>query len=107
MYMYAMIEIGGQQHRVSPGNTIKVQKIAGDAKEVSFDKVLLVSRDDDTVSIGNPFVLNAVVTADVQGDIKAAKVIVYKQKPRKGYRKLNGHKQNYTVLKIKDIVVGG
>ena len=104
--MYAVIEIGGQQHKVSPGNTIKVQKISGDAKEVTFDRVMLVS-SDETLSIGNPFVANAVVKADVQGDEKAAKVIVYKQKPRKGYRKLNGHKQIYTVLKIKDIVVGG
>ena len=104
--MYAVIETGGQQHKVSPGDTIKVQKIEGDAGEISIDRVLLVSKDEK-VSIGTPFISDAVVKAEIQGDVKGAKVIVYKQKPRKGYRKLNGHKQNYTVLKIKDIVVGG
>jgi len=104
--MYAVIETGGQQHKVSPGDTIKVHKLAGDEKEISLDKVVLIA-NDEKVSLGKPFITGAAVTAEVQGDIKAAKVIVYKQKPRKGYRKLNGHKQTYTVLKIKDIVVGG
>ncbi len=104
--MYAVIETGGQQHRVSPGDVVKVQKIGGSEKEISIDKVLLVSKDDK-VEIGSPFVKNAVVKAEVQGEGRYPKVIVYKQKPRKGYRKLNGHKQGYTVLKIKDIVFGG
>jgi large subunit ribosomal protein L21 len=105
--MYAVIETGGQQHRVTPGDVIKVQKIAGGAsQEISFDKVLMVSKDD-TVHVGKPYVENATVKAEIQGDLKADKVIVYKQKPRKGYRKLNGHRQNYTILKIKDIVFGG
>jgi large subunit ribosomal protein L21 len=105
--MYAVIETGGQQHRVAPGDVIKVQKIAGGAShEVSLDRVLMVSKDD-TVHIGKPYVENAAVKAEIQGDVRADKVIVYKQKPRKGYRKLNGHRQNYTVLKIKDIVFGG
>ena len=106
MKMYAVIETGGQQHRVSPGDVVKVQKIGGSEKEISIDKVLLVSKDDK-VEIGSPFVKNAVVKAEVQGEGRYPKVIVYKQKPRKGYRKLNGHKQGYTVLKIKDIVFGG
>jgi large subunit ribosomal protein L21 len=106
MKMYAVIETGGQQHRVSPGDTLKVQKIAGAAKEISIDKVLLVSKDDK-IEIGSPFVKNAVVKAEIQGEGRYPKVIVYKQKPRKGYRKLNGHRQDYTVLKIKDIVFGG
>jgi large subunit ribosomal protein L21 len=105
--MYAVIETGGQQHRVTPGDVIKVQKIAGGAsEEVSLDRVLMVSKDD-TVHVGRPYIENAAVKAEIQGDVKAKKVIVYKQKPRKGYRKLNGHRQNYTVLKIKDIVFGG
>jgi large subunit ribosomal protein L21 len=106
MKMYAVIETGGQQHRVAPGDTVKVQKIGSSEKEISIDKVLLVSKDDK-VEIGNPFVKNAVVKAEIQGEGRDPKVIVYKQKPRKGHRKLNGHRQGYTVLKIKDIVFGG
>ena len=104
--MYAVIETGGQQHRVAPGDVVKVQKIGGSEKEISIDKVLLVSKDDK-VEIGSPFVKNAVVKAEVQAEGRYPKVIVYKQKPRKGHRKLNGHRQGYTVLKIKDIVFGG
>ncbi len=104
--MYAVIETGGQQHKVSPGETLRVQKIAGTEKEISIDKVLLISKDDG-VQVGSPFVKNAAVKAEVVGHGRHAKVIVYKQKPRKGYRKLNGHRQDYTVLKIKDIVFGG
>jgi large subunit ribosomal protein L21 len=105
--MYAVIETGGQQHRVTPGDVIRVQKIAGGAShEVSLDRVLMVSKDD-TVHVGRPYIENAAVMAEIQGDVRADKVIVYKQKPRKGYRKLNGHRQSYTVLKIKDIVFGG
>ncbi|MHB8881873.1 MAG: 50S ribosomal protein L21 [Thermodesulfovibrionales bacterium] len=105
--MYAVIETGGQQHRVIPGETIKVQRLAAESgSEVSFDKVLVVSKDD-TVQIGTPYLTGAAVKAEVVGDKKDATIIVYKQKPRKGYRKLNGHRQIYTLLKIKDIVIGG
>lgn len=105
--MYAVIEDGGQQHRVSPGDSIKVQKIEKEqGTEINLDKVLLVSGDESTV-LGMPYVKNAYVKAEVMGNDKAPKVIVYKQKPRKGYRKLRGHRQDYTLLKIKDIVFGG
>ncbi len=105
--MYAVIEAGGQQHRVTAGDVIRVQKIAGDvSQEVSLDKVLMVAKDD-TVHVGRPYVEKAAVKAEIQGDMRSDKVIVYKQKPRKGYRKLNGHRQTLTVLKIKEIVFGG
>jgi large subunit ribosomal protein L21 len=104
--MYAVIESGNQQYRVSAGDTIQVQKIAGAGKEIKIDKVLMISKDD-AVQVGRPYIENASVKAEVVGDMRARKVIVYKQKPRKGYRKLNGHRQSYTVLKITDIVSGG
>ncbi len=104
--MYAVIETGGQQHRVVPGETVKVQKIEGTETEISLDKVLLISKGDN-VEVGAPFVKNAVVKAEVVGHSRYPKVIVYKQRPRKGHRKLNGHRQDYTILKIKDIVFGG
>jgi large subunit ribosomal protein L21 len=105
--MYAVIENGGQQHRVAPGDTIRVQKIShGSTKEINLEKVLMVAKDDDII-VGKPYVANASVKAEVVGDKKDAKVLVYKKKPRKGYKKLRGHRQNYTVLKIQDIVFGG
>jgi large subunit ribosomal protein L21 len=104
--MYAVIETGGQQFKVFPGDTIQVQKIVTGEKDVNLDKVLVVAKDD-SVFVGRPYLENASVKAEVQGDVRGNKVIVYKQKPRKGYRKLNGHRQGYTVLKIQDIVFGG
>ncbi len=104
--MYAVIESGGQQHKVAPGETLRVQKIEGTETEISLDKVLLIAKDND-VQVGSPFVKNAAVKAEVVGHGKYPTVIVYKQRPRKGYRKLNGHRQGYTILKIKDIVFGG
>jgi large subunit ribosomal protein L21 len=105
--MYAVIEAGGQQHRVAPGDVIRVQKIAGGvSEEISLDKVLVVAKED-SLHIGRPYVEKAAVKAEIQGDTRSHKVIVYKQKPRKGHRKLNGHRQTLTVLKIKEIVFGG
>jgi len=105
--MYAVIKKGGHQHKVSPGDTIKVQKIENDSgNEISLDKVLFISKDDN-ISMGNPFVENAVVKAEILGIEKGAKDIIFKKKPRKGHKKLRGHRQNYTVLKITDIVFGG
>jgi large subunit ribosomal protein L21 len=104
--MYAVIESGGQQFRVAPGDTIKVQKVPAGEKEISLDKVLVVSKDDN-LQIGKPYVANASVKAEIVGDVKSRKVLVYKKKPRKGHKKLNGHRQSLTALKIKDIVFGG
>jgi large subunit ribosomal protein L21 len=104
--MYAVIETGGQQHKVAPGETLRVQKIEGEEKEISIDKVLLISKDD-ALEIGSPFLKNAAVKAEIVGHGRYPKVIVYKQRPRKVYRKLNGHRQDYTIVKIKDIVFGG
>lgn len=105
--MYAVIETGGQQHKVTQGAMIKVHKLeTGDDKEISFDKILLLAKDEK-VHLGKPYIENAVVKAEVIGEKKSAKVLVYKKKPRKGYKKLRGHRQDYTVLKIKDIVFGG
>jgi large subunit ribosomal protein L21 len=105
--IYAIVENGGHQHKVSPGDTIKVQKIETEnGKEIDLDKVLFISKDE-SVSMGNPFVKNAIVKAEIQGDEKGAKDLIFKKKPRKGHKKLRGHRQNYTVLKITDIVFGG
>jgi large subunit ribosomal protein L21 len=105
--VYAVIETGGNQFKVAQGDTIKVPKI-GNVSEtvVQLDKVLLISKDD-TVFVGQPYLENASVKAEIQGSGKSPKILVYKQKPRKGFRRLKGHRQEYTVLKISDIVFGG
>ncbi|MFZ3122199.1 MAG: 50S ribosomal protein L21 [Thermodesulfovibrionales bacterium] len=108
--MYAIIETGGKQYKVSSGDTIKVDKMAEEAGvAVTLDKVLAVVRDekDKKNKIGAPYVKGAEVKAEVIGAVKGEKVIVHKQRPRKVYRKTNGHRQQYTALKINEIVIGG
>jgi large subunit ribosomal protein L21 len=99
--MYAIFEIGGKQYRVSEGDVLKIEKI-NDEKSVTFGNVLMVS-DGDNISYGNPYIESAQVTADILGTEKAKKVLVFKQKTRKGYRNLRGHRQQYTSVKINKI----
>ena len=101
--MYAVIETGGKQYKVSEGEVLKVEKLSATGS-FDFDKVLMVS-DGTKVAFGSPFLSSAKVTAEVIGDGKAKKILVYKQKPRKGYRKLRGHRQTYTQVKIKSIAL--
>lgn len=101
--MYAIIETGGKQYRVSEGDIVNIEKIDS-TEPVTFENVLMIS-DGDNISYGNPFLDSAKVTADVIENAKAKKVLVFKQKPRKGYRKLRGHRQQYTAVKIKSIQV--
>ncbi len=105
--MYAIVESGGKQYKVSPGQTVKVERlVAAAGVDVVMDKVLVVKKEDMTV-FGTPYVSGAKVIASVEGEGRAAKVIVHKQRPRKVYRKTNGHRQAYTSLKIKEIVLEG
>ncbi|MBI4688989.1 MAG: 50S ribosomal protein L21 [Nitrospirae bacterium] len=105
--MYAIIETGGKQYRVSSGDKINVEKLSADAGSgVTLNKVLAIMGDNQN-EIGTPYITGAAVSAEVLGNIKADKVIIHKQRPRKVYRKTNGHRQQYTTLKIKDITVGG
>ena len=100
--MYAIIATGGKQYKVSEGDIIKIEKLGkAEGESVTFDKVLLVS-DKETV-VGNPTVAGATVTASVVCEGKDKKVIVYKYKRKTGYHKKNGHRQQYTALKIEKI----
>ena len=100
--MYAVIATGGKQYKVSEGDVIKVEKLGVEAGQTyTFDKVLLVSGDE--VKVGAPAVEGATVEADVIGDTKGKKVIVYKYKRKTGYHKKNGHRQQYTAVKIEKI----
>jgi len=103
--MYAVIKTGGKQYKVSEGETLKVEKISGASGDViAFDDVLMISKDGDT-RVGTPVVEGAKVTGEIMAAIKGPKITVFKKKRRKGYRKKTGHRQQLTVLKIKEISI--
>ncbi len=100
--MYAIIATGGKQYKVAEGDVIKVEKLGVEAGEqVTFDQVLAVNNGE--LSIGCPTVEGATVSATVVANGKAKKVIVYKYKRKTGYHKKNGHRQQYTAVKIDKI----
>ena len=101
--MYAVIETGGKQYKVSEGDVIYIEKLnAEDGADVSFDKVLVVG-EGDSVKVGSPLVEGAVVNGKVIKSAKSKKIIVYKYKPKKGYHKKQGHRQPYTKVQIEKI----
>ena len=101
--MYAVLETGSKQYRVSAGDTLEVDRLAIEAGQpVTFDRVLLVS-NEGKVSLGAPTIANASVVADVVKHIRGEKKIAFKMKRRKGYHKTIGHRQELTVVKIKEI----
>jgi large subunit ribosomal protein L21 len=100
--MYVVVEVNGKQYRAEKGDVIKVDRFdAEKGASVSLDKILLVS--GDSVKVGAPYVPGAVVRATVQEEIKGDKVIVFKYKPKKDYRRTRGHRQLYTLLKVEEI----
>lgn len=103
--MYAVIETGGKQYRVQQGDILDVERIQGvseDSKEIVFDRVLLVGNDDD-VKIGRPVVEGAKVSAELVNEVRGPKVIVFKFKRRKQYRRKNGHRQDLHRVRIQGI----
>jgi large subunit ribosomal protein L21 len=103
--MYAIIEEGGRQHRVTSGDTLLIDReLSGDEKTVTFDRVLLVGGEGQP-KIGTPLVSGATVTADVVGPVKGEKVETVKYKRRKGYHKKQGHRQQYLSVKVTGINV--
>ncbi|MEC7522735.1 MAG: 50S ribosomal protein L21 [Myxococcota bacterium] len=97
--MYAVIKTGGKQYRVSEGDRIRVEKLDGDVgTELTFDEVLMVG--GDKVSVGTPLVGGASVKAKIVAQDRAKKIIVFKYKRRKNYRKKYGHRQPFTEIEI-------
>lgn len=100
--MYAVIKTGGKQYKVSEGEFLKVEKLAGEVGEsVEFAEVLMIG--GEKIAIGAPVVAGASVTAKIAAQGKDKKILVFKSKRRKGTRKLRGHRQHKTVLKIEKI----
>lgn len=101
--MFAIFEFGGKQYKVQKGDTLKVEKIEGDTKEIFFDKILLISEQNKETIIGTPFVKGFFVHAKVVETIKDKKVLIFKKKRRHNYRRKIGHRQMLTVVKVLEI----
>jgi large subunit ribosomal protein L21 len=101
--MYAVLETGAKQYRVAPGDQIEIERLDATAGEtVTFDRVLLVN-NDGKVAVGTPVVAQASILADVIAHKRGPKVVAFKMKRRKGYHRKVGHRQELTVVKIKEI----
>ena len=103
--MYAVIRTGGKQYKVHEEQILKVEKLEGtEGSQIEFDDVLMYS-DGETITLGSPNVENALVKAHILDQGKGKKTLVFKYKRRKGYRKMRGHRQDYTEIKIESITV--
>ncbi len=101
--MYAVIKTGGKQYRVNPGDEVKFEKLEGDVGDsVTFDQVLLTF-DDKNVKIGKPFLESSKVIGRITRQGKDRKIVVFKYKRRKGYRRKLGHRQRFTLVRIENI----
>ncbi|GHV60379.1 50S ribosomal protein L21 [Spirochaetia bacterium] len=101
--MYALVEFKGKQYKAEKGAVLKVDKLdAEPGSSINIDSVLLVS--GDTVTVGAPYVKGVSVSATVESHGKDGKIIIFKYMPKKDYRRKNGHRQQYSVIKIGDIV---
>ena len=106
--MYAVVATGGKQYRVSPGDRIEVEKLAGEiGQTVALDHVMMVGGGEGAVDIGTPTLDDAWVEALIVDQKRGKKIIVFKHKRRKGYRRKQGHRQSLTALKITGIHTDG
>ncbi|KUG04253.1 lsu ribosomal protein l21p [hydrocarbon metagenome] len=102
--MYALIQTGGKQYKVSEGTIVKIEKVDGEAGgNVVLDQVLMINDENGGIKIGSPLLENATVTARILEQGKNKKIIVYKYKKRKNYRRKKGHRQPFTRLLIEKI----
>lgn len=103
--MYAIIQTGGKQYRVAPGDLLRVERLPGERGDaVTLDQVLLVA-DGQELKVGQPLLAGATVTAQILRQGKAKKILVFRKKRRKNYRRRQGHRQLYTALQIQEILV--
>ena len=104
--MYAIIQSGGRQVKVSPGTVITVDRVAVEpGQEVSIDQIMILENESGEIMAGSPFVANAKVVGVVEGESRGPKIRIFKKKRRKGMRRTRGHRSTYTRVRITDIVV--
>ncbi len=101
--MYAVIKTGGKQYKVSPGDVLRVEKLGGKKGDTVEMKDVLLIADGDKLSVGKPNLSSASVTAEVMGDGRGEKLLIFKHRRRKGFRKTIGHRQDFTTIKVKEI----
>ena len=102
--MFAVLNTGGKQYKVSQGDLIKIEKLESDVGDkVTLSQVLMIG-EGENVEVGNPYVSNCEVKGEVVEQGKGAKIIIFKKKRRKNYRRKNGHRQRFTELKITEII---
>lgn len=105
--MYAIIAVGGKQLKVQEGDTVRVERLTGEVGDtVTLTDVLLVQKDDGTLAVGTPTVEGGVVTGSIVDHGRGKKILIFKHKRRKNYRRKQGHRQEFTALKITGIDVG-
>jgi large subunit ribosomal protein L21 len=103
--MYAVLKTGGKEYRVSKGDLIRVEKMQGKVgDQVELKDVLMVSNDGET-KIGTPHLTHVVIKGEIIEESKGEKVLTYKMKRRKNYRRFKGHRQTYTYLRVNDIAI--
>jgi large subunit ribosomal protein L21 len=106
LLMYAVVKTGGKEYRISQGDLIRVEKMEGKAgDQVTMKDILMVSHEGQ-VQVGNPLLANAVITGEIVQQVKGKKVLIYKMKRRKNYRRTKGHRQTYTYIRVNDISLG-
>ena len=104
--MYAVVKTGGKEYRISQGDLIRVEKVEGKVgDQVTMKDILMVSHEGQ-VQVGNPLLANAVITGEIVQQMKGKKVLTYKMKRRKNYRRTKGHRQTYTYIRVNDISFG-
>ena len=101
--MNAVVKTGGKEYRISKGDLIRVEKMEGKVGDQVTMKDILMISDEDKVQVGNPFLTNAVITGEIVQQVRGKKVLTYKMKRRKNYRRTKGHRQTYTYVRVNDI----
>ncbi|HTG01375.1 MAG TPA: 50S ribosomal protein L21 [Nitrospirota bacterium] len=102
--MYAVIATGGKQYKVAPGDVIRVESLDAKTGDTVELKDVYMIADGEKVSVGKPTIASAKVTAEVVGEGRGEKLLIFKHRRRKGFRKTTGHRQNYTAIKVKEII---
>lgn len=103
--MYAVIKSGGKQYKVALGDIVRVESLEGEKGDKVEIKDVVMIVDGDTMSVGKPMLESAKVTAEVVEQGRGEKLLIFKHHRRKGYRRTNGHRQNYTAIKVREITV--